>query len=463
VLLSILQAIFYYPIFNVLMFLNWLVHDFALSIVLLTLGIRAAMIPLTRKQLQSQRKMMEIQPLVNQLKEQYKGDQQGFAKAQMQLYKDNNVSMLGGCLPLLIQLPFLYGLFYALKQGLGNGNPNDAHNIAGINSLIYPFLKFANLTMPGGSHPLNTYLDWFAWLPWHPMLNLNAPDPTHILPIVAALFTFISVRQMQGSRQMQQMQAARGTPSDPKKASQQGMQTQMMGMMSYITPIFTLIFAWQYAAGLALYWTVSTLFGFAQQFYINGWGGTFKGIPRLDEWARQWDARREARRLERLQAPESSSLSNLVEGTAAKIRSLAPPTSKIEANGSSNGVTKSGKETSRSESADWIEQAKAENQGTAPKRKERPKPFVTLVPTPPTRPLSETAAESGAENELTNAATGVKANGAKATNGARSNGNTGSGAKSNSPTNTPKTGAPSAKRKVPPRSGSLPKPKGGKK
>jgi len=116
--LSLLQDIFYYPIFNVLMFLYWLVGDFGLSIVLLTVLVRLALVPMTFKQLRSQRKMMEIQPQINALKEQYKGDQQGFARAQMQLMKENNVSMLGGCLPLLVQLPFLYGLFYALRDGL---------------------------------------------------------------------------------------------------------------------------------------------------------------------------------------------------------------------------------------------------------------------------------------------------------------------------------------------------------
>lgn len=123
--LAILQAIFYYPIFNVLMFLYWLVRDFGLSIVLLTVMVRLALLPMTFKQLHSQRKMMELQPQLNALKAQYGDDKQGFARAQMQLMKENNVSMLGGCLPMLIQLPFLYGLFYALRGGLGNGNPAD--------------------------------------------------------------------------------------------------------------------------------------------------------------------------------------------------------------------------------------------------------------------------------------------------------------------------------------------------
>lgn len=97
--LDILRDIFYLPIFNVLMFLYWVVRDFGLSIVLLTVIVRLALVPMTFKQLHSQRKMMEIQPHIAALKAEYGDDKQGFAKAQMQLMKDNNVSMLGGCLP----------------------------------------------------------------------------------------------------------------------------------------------------------------------------------------------------------------------------------------------------------------------------------------------------------------------------------------------------------------------------
>src|SRR5215472_2417729 len=161
------------------MFLYWVVRDFGLSIVLLTIMVRLALLPMTFKQLHSQRKMMEIQPQLNALKAEYGDDRQGFARAQMQLMKENNVSMLGGCLPLLIQLPFLYGLFNALRSGLGNGKANDPVNIAHINSNLYPFMKFASVTLPGGSHPLDTYLHWFSWIPFVQPLNLNIADPTH--------------------------------------------------------------------------------------------------------------------------------------------------------------------------------------------------------------------------------------------------------------------------------------------
>ena len=477
-ILTVLQDIFYLPIFNVLMLLYWIVRDFGLSIILLTLLIRAAMIPLTRKQLRSQRRMMEIQPQLAALKEQYKGDQQGFARAQMQLMKENQVSMFGGCLPLVIQLPFLYGLFYALRSGLGNGKAGDPSNIAHINSQIYPFFKFANLTLPGGSHPLDTFINWFAWLPGHPALNLNAADPTHVLPILAALLTFATVRMSMGASAARQAAQA-SKASDPKAAAQQNMQTQTMSIMTYITPLFTLFIGWQYAAGLSLYWVISTLFGGVQQYLIYGWSGLFKGIGPLHEWANRQDRAREERREAKRRA-EGSSLSNIVEGSASAVRSLLPSSSRngnsnsipIPKNNAANAITPTlkkpnangaGKE--KAKEGDWIEQAKSEAQPSSAKRKERPRPFVTLVT--PQEKASKTielpATEAESANGSSQADEASVANGNKATTGATTKPASGNLPKGAALTNNAKTGAPQAKRKVPPKSGSLPKPKGGKK
>jgi YidC/Oxa1 family membrane protein insertase len=436
--LAILQAIFYYPIFNVLMFLYWLVRDFGLSIVLLTVMVRLALLPMTFKQLHSQRKMMELQPQLNALKAQYGDDKQGFARAQMQLMKENNVSMLGGCLPLLIQLPFLYGLFYALRSGLGNGNPADPKNILAVNSNLYPFMKFASVTLPGGSHPLNTFLDWFIWLPGHPALNLNLADPTHILPILAALFTFIQVRMMQGIRKP--VQPAPG--ADPKTVATQNAQQQTMSLMTYVTPVITLVFAWQYAAGLSLYWVVGTLFAIGQSYYIYGWGGLFKGIPRLDQWAARKNAEHEARREAKFIARGVISAPTVVESAPA----------------SSNGAAKSGAGSARRK--DWVDQAKAETEQAAQGKARPPtaRPFPNLMKAKESATASAPKVESSASAEATNG-TKPKAE----TSNKSSAGSGAASTKGTTPTSPPRAGTPPNRRNVPPRSGSLPKPKGGKK
>ena len=88
-------------------------------------------------------------------------------------------------------------------------------------------------------------------------IPLNVPDPTHILPILAALATFVQLRMSQPKTQP-------GSTPDPT-------QTQMK-LMQYISPLMVGFFGWNYAAGLALYWTVSSVFAIFQQYFVTGWG-----------------------------------------------------------------------------------------------------------------------------------------------------------------------------------------------
>jgi YidC/Oxa1 family membrane protein insertase len=247
---TIFNAIFYGPIYNILMLIYNLIHatgiygGFGLSIIALTLLVRCAMIPLTRKQLKSSRAMQELAPQINALKVQYRGDPQGLMKAQQDLYKEHGYSPISGCLPLLIQMPFLYALLFSFRTLL-------TENLTKINAPIYPFL-----------HPLAAPPNpSFLWT------NLSAADPWHILPFLAAFFTLIQLRMAMPVRK----KAAPGAPSDP---TTQATQTTM-----YIMPVITFIFALSFPSGLALYWTVGAMFASTQQYFLAGWGSLFLGIP----------------------------------------------------------------------------------------------------------------------------------------------------------------------------------------
>jgi YidC/Oxa1 family membrane protein insertase len=233
--------IFVDPIFNVLMLLDHLFGDLGLSIIVLTVIIRLLLFPLYMRQLRSSKAMQAIQPLIADVRKKYAKDQRGQYQAMQAIYKEYGVSPAAGCLPLVIQLPILYGLFFALRTVL------DAHGLAGlhtINSLIYPFLpKFTSLP--------SVYLDWFGL-----HLNLGAPDPSHILPILAGLATFLQLRMSQPRT----ISGAKDTMS------------QQMRIMQYIMPFVTVFFAWTFAAGLALYWTTSTIFTMVQQYFVTGLG-----------------------------------------------------------------------------------------------------------------------------------------------------------------------------------------------
>lgn len=250
------NLIFTFPIFNALMLLDHLFGDLGLSIIVLTLIIRLCLFPLTLKQLRSTKATQAIQPLIADLRKKYANDQQTQYREMQRLYKEYNINPMSGCLPLLIQLPILYGLYGAMNVVLRPGHPLQ---LSDINSVIYPFL-------PGFSAIPNFDLRWFTFLDPHWSLSLASADPTHILPVLAALATFIQLRMSQARNRQQ-----------PGKSD---MMTQQMQIMSFIMPFVTLFIAWSFPAGLALYWTTTSIFSMVQQYFVTGWGSLFS-LPTL--------------------------------------------------------------------------------------------------------------------------------------------------------------------------------------
>ncbi|HZR44162.1 MAG TPA: YidC/Oxa1 family membrane protein insertase [Ktedonobacteraceae bacterium] len=245
---NLFNLIFTFPILNVLVLLDHLFNDFALSIVVLTLIIRLVLVPVTLQQLKSMKANQALQPQMAELRKKYAKDQQAQARAMQALYKEYGINPLAGCLPMLIQLPVLYGLFYALSTVVRS----TTHNVNDINQHLYPFIphytKFPNIDF-----------NWFTFLSasWH--FPLSNPDPTHVLPILAGLATFIQLR-------MSQPKTAPGTQASTDPTA------QSMKSMQYIMPLITVFFGWTFPAGLALYWTVSSVFQVIQQFFVTGWG-----------------------------------------------------------------------------------------------------------------------------------------------------------------------------------------------
>ncbi|HLX40389.1 MAG TPA: YidC/Oxa1 family membrane protein insertase, partial [Ktedonobacteraceae bacterium] len=239
------NIIFTFPIFNALMVLYRIIGDFGLSIIVLTLVIKLILFPLTLKQLKSMKATQALQPQMAEIRKKYAKDQLAQSRAMQDLYKEYGISPLAGsCLPLLVQMPVLFGLFYALSAVL-----RSAKTVGDINKLLYPFI-------PAFSKFPNINLTWFTFINHAWQISLGLPDPTHILPVLAAIATFIQVRM-----------------SQPKTmATATDAMSQQMKIMQFISPVMVLFFGWNYAAGLALYWTVSSLFAMFQQYFVTGWG-----------------------------------------------------------------------------------------------------------------------------------------------------------------------------------------------
>lgn len=221
------KAILYTPLYNALIFLAWLIpgHSIGWAIILLTIIIRLLLWPTSIKAARSQVKMQAVQPEVNRIRKEIK-DQQEQSKALMALYKEEGVSPLGSCLPLLIQMPIIIVLYQVFKAGLDNSHMN----------LLYSFTP----------HMPNINSLFFG-------LDLTKPDPW-VLPILAGATQFVLSYLM--------------TPKNQVKNAADPMQ-MMNKQMVYFFPIITIFFARSLPSAVSIYWVVTTLFGIVQQLYVN--------------------------------------------------------------------------------------------------------------------------------------------------------------------------------------------------
>jgi len=248
------NIIFSFPILNVLMLLYHVFGDFGLSIIVLTLVVRLCLFPLTLKQLRSTKATQAIQPLMADIKKKYPDQREQYAEMQ-RLYKEYNINPVAGCLPLLVQMPVIYGLYEAMRLIL---TPSGGHlTLAALNDMIYPFLPKLQV-LPSFT------LSWFTFLNSHWFISLAQPDPTHILPVLAGLATFCQLR-------MSQARAAQQRPTGGKS----DMMTNQMQMMSFVMPFITFFIALNFPSGLALYWTTTSIFSMVQQYFVTGWGSLF--------------------------------------------------------------------------------------------------------------------------------------------------------------------------------------------
>ncbi len=182
--------------------------SYGVAIILLTIVIKAVLAPLTVKQIKSMKAMQELQPRMQELQNKYKNDPARLQAEMGALYKEMGVNPLAGCLPLLVQMPFLIAIFYALQ-----GYPYDQNYVQ------------------------------FLWLP-----SLGEPDPMYILPVLSALSTWIMSKQT--------------------SSGATGAAAQQQKIMTIFMPLFIGYISLNFPSGLVIYWIVSNVFQFVQQHFI---------------------------------------------------------------------------------------------------------------------------------------------------------------------------------------------------
>ncbi|HZU11260.1 MAG TPA: YidC/Oxa1 family membrane protein insertase [Chloroflexota bacterium] len=229
-----------------------------IGIILFTIFVRLVLSPLQIVQLRNARAMQRLQPLIAELRKKHSADKQRLQEATMALYKEHKINPAMGCLPMLLQIPILFGLFYALMH-LGSA-PNG-----------YPHKPVWAKSACGNFHPAN-WTQWWnhcysvthmasnpqhVWSLFHANFlwlshGLGQPDPLFILPLLAGVTQWVQSRMMLTRT------------ADP--------QQQMMNSLMNFMPLIIIFFAARYPSGLSLYWVTSTLIGILIQYRITGWG-----------------------------------------------------------------------------------------------------------------------------------------------------------------------------------------------
>ena len=266
-----LMAWIFNPIFQLLyILLVWLqkiTGDVGIAIILMTLIVRAALIPLFRRQIVSTKRMQLIQPEIRELQKRYKGDRAKFSQAQMELYKERGVNPASGCLPMLLQLPLLMIIYTVISQGLTNPNPSAMFNFFGLHLVDYTCVN--GVGGPAGAAVdlykpcINTTVAWLG--------NLDVSRTWVLFPKIPLLSWFSVLAA--ASAVLQLVQSRMTMPPSTAAFSDQNSKVQRQLVM--FLPLISLAYGGFLPAGLFIYWIVTTIFGIIQQYLIVGWGSTF--------------------------------------------------------------------------------------------------------------------------------------------------------------------------------------------
>jgi len=232
IFINAFHVLLYQPLFNALIFIYQFLpgKDFGVAVIVLTIAIRILLYPLMLKSIKSQKALSELQPQIQEIQQKYKNDKEKQTKEMMALYQREKINPLGGCLPLLIQLPILLALYRVFWNGL---NPESMN-------ALYSFVP-----IPGEINA--TFLG---------LINLSQPSP--VLAILSGIFQFVQTKML--------------TPKTNKKSGKGDQMAQFTNMMQkqmlYFFPLFTVFILWNLPSAIGVYWAITAIFSIFQQYLI---------------------------------------------------------------------------------------------------------------------------------------------------------------------------------------------------
>lgn len=235
-LINAFNALLYQPLLNVLVLLYQFFpgRDFGIAIIVLTILIKMLFYPLAAQAIKSQKDLAGLQPKIQEIQGNYKNDKEKQAKEIMALYRKEKINPFSGCLPLLIQLPILIGLFQVFMRGFGP------------EQMIYLYDFTPN--------PGQINLSFLGFL--------NLAEPNLLLAVLSGVCQFFQTKMLTPP------QKAEGKQTPNSKKGRPDFSGMLQKQMLYFLPVFTVFILWRLPSAIGLYWLVTSLFSIVQQRFI---------------------------------------------------------------------------------------------------------------------------------------------------------------------------------------------------
>lgn len=256
----------------------WSEGNIAIAIILLTIIIKVATTPISRKQLISSRQTQLLQPEIKDIQRKFKGDRVKQQAATQEFYKQRGINPAGGCLPALLTMGLLIPMYSVISQGLTNYDITPMLQVFGINLAVplgitcdpAPIFNEAGKVVNPCLNPIAFGINW----------SIPEPVTTGLMILgfgISILAIISSLIQLVASRQML-------APLDPRMADDPNAKVQRQ--MAYFLPLISILYGGMLPAGLFLYWIFSSVIQVGQQFLVMGYGGMFPLFGRYPDFAR---------------------------------------------------------------------------------------------------------------------------------------------------------------------------------
>lgn len=267
-MIALYHQFLYQPLLNILILFYDFLGDFGLSIIALTVLVRLILYPIAKKSLEHQKKLRKIQPKMKELQQKHKDDKEKLTQEMMALYKEHEFNPASGCLPLIVQFIILIALYRVFISGIHLDSSQLYSWVPHPTNFSTSFLGLFDLGQKAAEVHLGKLIRFDS--SGFTLLNIGGI----ILAFMAGIAQYVQTRMtvaIQAKRKTEETEEVSEQSQEDKK-NDGGMpdMTEMMNkQMLYFFPLLTIYIGLSFPAGLALYWTTSTLLLIWQQWILD--------------------------------------------------------------------------------------------------------------------------------------------------------------------------------------------------